>query len=57
MQPHHLRINHTDVPELAILTSVTLASTNNALPEDGVTAPKNVGAISFKTIICAFVGE
>jgi hypothetical protein len=29
----------------AILTSVTLASTNNALPQDGVTAPKHVGAI------------
>ena len=24
---------------------VTLASMNNALPEDGVTAPKHVGAI------------
>jgi len=30
---------------LAILTSVTLASTNNALPEDGVTATKHVEAI------------
>jgi len=29
----------------AILTSVTLASTNNVLPEDGVTAPKHVRAI------------
>ena len=28
-----------------ILTSVTLASTNNALPEDGVTALKHVRAI------------
>jgi len=28
-----------------ILTSVTLPSTNNAFPEDGVTAPKHVGAI------------
>jgi len=27
---------------LTILTSVTLASMNNALPEDGVTAPKQV---------------
>jgi len=26
-------------------TSVMLASMNNALPEDGVTAPKHVGAI------------
>ena len=30
----------------AILTTVTLASTNNALPDDGVTAPKHVGALS-----------
>jgi hypothetical protein len=32
-----------------ILTSVTLASTNNALPEDGVTLPKHVGATNYKT--------
>jgi hypothetical protein len=30
---------------LAILTTVTLARTNNALPDDGVTAPKHVGAV------------
>jgi len=30
---------------LAILTTVTLASTNNALPDDGVTAPKHVGVV------------
>jgi len=30
---------------LNILTSVISASTNNALPEDGVTASKHVGAI------------
>jgi len=30
---------------LTILTNVTLASTNNALPEDGVTALKHVGTI------------
>ena len=30
---------------LAILTTVTLASTSNALPDDGVTAPKHVGAV------------
>jgi hypothetical protein len=30
---------------LAILTSVTLASMENALPEDDVTAPKHVRAI------------
>ena len=28
-----------------VLTTVTLASMNNALSEDGVTAPKHVGAI------------
>jgi len=30
---------------LDILTTVTLASTNNALPDDGVTAPQHVGAV------------
>jgi len=30
---------------LTILTTVTLPSTNNALPDDGVTAPKHVGAV------------
>jgi len=30
---------------LAILKTVTLASRNNAVPDDGVTAPKHVGAI------------
>jgi len=30
---------------LTILTTVTLARTNNALPDDGVTALKNVGAV------------
>jgi hypothetical protein len=30
---------------LAILTTVTLASTNSALPDDGVTASKYVGAV------------
>jgi hypothetical protein len=30
---------------MAILTTVTLAITSNALPDDGVTAPKNVGAV------------
>jgi hypothetical protein len=30
---------------LAILTIVTLASTSNALYDDGVTAPKRVGAV------------
>jgi hypothetical protein len=31
--------------DAAILTTVTLASTSNALPDDGVTAPKHVGAV------------
>ena len=33
------------VVKIAILTSVTLASTNIALPDDGMTAPKHVGAL------------
>jgi hypothetical protein len=36
---------HTNVFYLAILTTVTLASMNNALPDDGVTAQKHVGAV------------
>jgi hypothetical protein len=36
---------------LAIVRNVTLASTNNALPEDGVTAPKHVGAILMQILI------
>ena len=32
-------------PSYAILTTVTLASTSNALPDDGVTAPKHVGVV------------
>ena len=30
---------------IIILTTVTLASTSNAIPEDGVIDPKHVGAI------------
>jgi len=30
---------------LAILITVTLASTSNVLPDDGVTAPKHVGVV------------
>jgi len=30
---------------LAILATITSASTSNALPDDGVTAPKHVGAV------------
>jgi hypothetical protein len=39
MQPHH----NTPI-YLEILTTVTLANTSDALPDDGVTAPKYVGA-------------
>jgi hypothetical protein len=53
---------------LAILTTVTLASTSNALPDDGVTAPKHVGAVLMSILMqilksflrqftCASVGE
>jgi hypothetical protein len=34
MQPHHWT-NYNDVFELIILTTVTLASSNNTLPDDG----------------------
>jgi hypothetical protein len=34
MQPHH-QINHTDVFQLTVLTAVTLARSNSALPDDG----------------------
>jgi hypothetical protein len=44
MQPHY-RINHIDVFYSIILTNVTLASSNNALPDDGVIAPKHDGAV------------
>jgi hypothetical protein len=33
------------VVKIAILTTVTLASTNIALHDDGVTVPKHVGAV------------
>jgi len=49
---------------LTILTNAALASTDNELSEDGVTAPKLVGAIliqililCFQKMTCAFVGE
>ena len=32
-QPHH-QINHNDVFQLIILVTVTIASTNNTLPDD-----------------------
>jgi hypothetical protein len=39
---------------LAILTSVTLASTRNALPDDGGTAPKHVGAVLMSILMGNF---
>jgi hypothetical protein len=36
---------------LTILTTVTLASADNELPEDGVTAPKHVGAVLMLILI------
>jgi len=64
MQPHHHCINHTDVSYLTILTTVTLASTNNVPPDDGVTAPKHVEAVLMSILIlllrqftCASVGK
>jgi hypothetical protein len=47
-----------------VSTTVTLASMNNALPDDGVTAQKQVGAVLMSILIlflrqftCASVGE
>jgi len=38
--------NGTALPYyLFVLTAVTLVSTNNSLPDDGVTAPKHVGTV------------
>jgi hypothetical protein len=53
---------------LAILTTISLASSNNALPDDGVTVPKHVAAVLMLTSMkilklflrqftCASVGE
>jgi hypothetical protein len=49
---------------LAILTTVTFASMSNALPDDGVTAPKHVRAVLMSILklflrqfTCASVGE
>jgi hypothetical protein len=49
---------------LIILRSVTLASSNNTLPDDGVTALKHVGAVLLSILklflrqfTCALVGE
>jgi hypothetical protein len=63
LQPHY-RINHTGVFKFIILTTVNLASSNNALPDDGVIAPKHVGAVLMSILklflrqfTCASVGE
>ena len=37
--------SHITTHRWLFLTNVTLASTNNALPDYGVTAPKHVGAV------------
>jgi hypothetical protein len=53
---------------LAILTTVTLIITSNALPDDGVTAQKHVGAVLMSILMqilklflrqftCASLGE
>jgi hypothetical protein len=49
---------------LAILTTVTLAESNSALPDDGVTALKHVGTVLMSVLKlflrqfdCASVGE
>jgi hypothetical protein len=49
LQSHH----HTPMyfVQLAILTTVTLESTNNTLPDDGVTAPKHVAAFLMSIIM------
>ena len=39
---------------MAILTTVTLSSTNNALPDDDVTAPKHIGAVLMLILIYIF---
>jgi hypothetical protein len=36
---------------LIILTTVSLASSNNALPGDGVIAPKHVGAVLMSVLM------
>jgi len=55
MQPHHHCFNHTPKNQnCPFLKKVTLASTSNELPEDGVTAPKHVGAILMYILILFF---
>ena len=65
MQPHH----HTPIYLIGYFNNCkTLANTSNALPDDSVTAPKHVGAISKSILMqilklflrqstCASVGE
>jgi hypothetical protein len=38
-------LNVSGLAKISILTIVTLARSNNALPDDGVTASKHVGAV------------
>jgi len=40
-----------NVPQSAILSGATVASMNNALPEDGAAAPKHVTAILMYILI------
>jgi hypothetical protein len=41
----------SELDYLTILTTVTLASSNNVLPDDGVTAPKHVRAVIMSILI------
>ena len=62
MQPHH-RNNHSDVFQLIILTTITLASSNNALPDYGdctemCRSSFNVNFnVLLKQLYCASVGK
>jgi hypothetical protein len=38
-------LHRLELDYLTILTTVTLASSNNVLPDEGVIAPKHVGAV------------
>jgi len=62
MQPHH-RTNHNNVFYLIILITITLASSNNTLPDDGDLTETcrscfNVNfSIFLKQLYCASVGK
>jgi len=43
--PNSATYIHHHGPVYAATSTVTLASTNNTLPDDGATAPKHVGAV------------